>query len=112
MTTLLCVRLDHLSLDEQRAYVIAHNALNLKTGFDEEVLMQELEKLQQYDFNQLGVNTEKYIANLELLQKKELKPYSKVHYLISLDINLNDKIVDILEQLRKTKGVEIEFSLN
>lgn len=112
LTVLPCIRLDHLSSDEQRAYVIAHNALNFETGFDEEVLMNELEKLQQYDFNQLGVDVEKYIANLESLQEKELKPYSKVHYLISLDINHNDKIIEILERLKEMEGVEIESSLN
>ena len=39
-----CIRLDHLSVDEQRAYIIAHNALNLETGFDESVLLQELQE--------------------------------------------------------------------
>lgn len=33
-----CVRLDHLSADEMRAYVIAHNSLNLETGFYDSAL--------------------------------------------------------------------------
>ena len=49
-----CVRLDHLSKEEQEAYVIAHNATNLETGFDDGVLFQELKKLQDFDFTQYG----------------------------------------------------------
>ena len=40
---LACVRLDHLTKEEQQAYVIAHNATNLETGFDEKVLLKELD---------------------------------------------------------------------
>ena len=69
MTVLPCVRLDHLSEAEQKAYVIAHNALNLETGFDESILMQELQELRQFDFHDFGIETEKYITNLESLEK-------------------------------------------
>lgn len=112
LTELPCIRLDHLNKSEQKAYVIAHNSLNLETGFDESVLMQELEELQQYDFHNFGIETEKYIADLETLQHKELRPYSKVHYLISLDINDNDKIVAAVKQLSVMEGIEVESSLD
>lgn len=45
MTQLPCIRLDHMTAEEQKAYVIAHNALNLETGFDEIKLLKELEDL-------------------------------------------------------------------
>lgn len=51
-----CVRLDHLTPQEQQAYVIAHNATNLETGFDENILLQELENLSNYDFQDFGVD--------------------------------------------------------
>lgn len=112
LTVLPCIRLDHLNAEEQMAYIIAHNALNLETGFDESVLSQELQELRQFNFNDFGVETEKYITNLEELQKKELRPYSKVHYLISLDINNNDKIAGIIKQISKMEGVEVDSSLD
>lgn len=108
-----CVRLDHLSAEAQQAYVIAHNALNMETGFDEEKLLQELTELQNsFDFKEFGLGAEKYVSKLDNLQKQELKPYSKVHYLISLDINQNDKLIEMLEQIKMIEGVEIESSLN
>ena len=113
MTELPCVRLDHLTDDEQRAYVIAHNALCLETGFDDAMLLQELQDLQNsFDWQELGLAEERYISQLRELEKKELKPYRQVHYMISLDINQHDKIADLLEQLKKVEGLELESTLN
>jgi ParB-like chromosome segregation protein Spo0J len=112
MTELPCIRLDHLSESEQRAYVIAHNSLNLETGFDEAALFSELEALKEYDFSQYGVNTEKYIKTLDSLETKELRPIKRAHYLISIDVNHNDKIIDVITKLRNTEGVEINSTCN
>ena len=107
-----CIRLDFLSKEQQRAYIIAHNALNLETGFNEIDLMRELQELQSYDFSALGVDTEKYFAKLDSLQIKELKPYNKVHYLVTLDINLNDRVADLIKRLQNMEGIEVESSLD
>ena len=69
MKTLPCIRLDHLSKDEQDAYVIAHNAVNLETGFDDGVLYEELKKLQNYDFREFGIY-ENYLHALQKTQKE------------------------------------------
>ena len=45
MTTVPCMRIDHLSLDEQRAYVLADNKLALNAGWDEELLALELKEI-------------------------------------------------------------------
>ncbi|MGI6269808.1 MAG: ParB/Srx family N-terminal domain-containing protein [Candidatus Howiella sp.] len=112
MTRLPCVRLDHLSEAEQRAYIIAHNALNLETGFDESILTQELEALRQFTFDDFGLQTERYLADLSDLRELTLRPYEKVHYLISLDINQNDQVAGLIKQLAETEGVEVESSLD
>jgi len=108
-----CVRLDHLNEEEQRAYVIAHNALCLETGFDEAVLLEELKALQDsIDFQSLGIVQEKYISKLSELEEEELKPYQKVHYLFSFDLNIHDEVVELIEQIKQIKGVEIETTFN
>ncbi len=57
-----CVRLDHLTKQEQKAYVIAHNSLNLETGFDDKKLQLELKELQStYDFTLLGFKREELL---------------------------------------------------
>ena len=112
METLPCVRLDHLSPEDQRAYVIAHNALCMETGFDDATLFAELEALQSYDFAEYGVDTVKYITTLESLQKKELAPIRRAHYLISVDVNHNDRIIDLIAAMRSMEGVEVRATCN
>lgn len=72
ITTLPCVRLDHLTKEEQQAYVIAHNAVNLETGFDDGVLYAELKKLQNYDFKNFGLH-ENYLLSLQKSQSELYK---------------------------------------
>jgi len=61
-----CVRLDHMTKEEQQAYVIAHNSINLETGFNNEVLLKELDKLKDFDFKDFGLNTDDYLKNIDL----------------------------------------------
>ena len=108
-----CVRLDHLSTEEQKAYVIAHNSTNLETGFDDGILFQQLKELQDnYDFTNYGIDIDKYLKTCIRVQKRLLKPNKKVHYLISLDINKNDEIATIIEKIKTLEGVEIESTTN
>ena len=45
MDTVPCLRIEHMTEDEKRAYVIADNKLALNAGWDEEILAQELQGL-------------------------------------------------------------------
>lgn len=112
MSELPCVRLDHLSSDEMRAYVIAHNSLSLETGFDDGVLYDELKKLQDYDFSEFGLDVEKYLKTFVRVQKRLLKTVRYVHYLISCPIDKNDKAIRIINAIRNIEGAEIETTTN
>lgn len=46
-----CIRLDHLTEKERKAYAIAHNKVTMNTGFDNDLLKIELESLQDIDFD-------------------------------------------------------------
>ena len=107
-----CVRLDHMSKEEQQEYVIAHNSLNLETGFDDGILFQELKILQEFDFTDFGIDVDKYLKTCIRVQKRLLKPIKKVHYLISLDINKNDQIANLISRIQGIEGVEIESTTN
>ena len=112
MKKLPCVRLDHMNKEEQQAYVIAHNSLNLETGFDDGILFQELKKLQEFDFTDFGIDVDKYLKTCIRVQKRLLKSVKKVHYLISLDINKNDQIANLIARIQRIEGVEIESTTN
>jgi DNA modification methylase len=49
MTTAPCLRVDHMSAAEKRAYVLADNKLALNAGWDEELLALELKELMSAD---------------------------------------------------------------
>jgi DNA modification methylase len=44
-----CIRIDRMTPEEKRAYVIADNKLALNAGWDEEILADELKSLQELD---------------------------------------------------------------
>ena len=46
-----CIRLDHLTETQKRAYIIADNKLALNSGWDEEMLALELADLSEDDFD-------------------------------------------------------------
>ena len=51
MTELPCLRLDHMSADAKRAYVLADNKLALNAGWDEDFLAAELGALMSADLD-------------------------------------------------------------
>ena len=46
-----CVRLDHMTMEQKRAYVLADNKLALNAGWDDEVLAEELRALLDIDID-------------------------------------------------------------
>ena len=51
MDAVPCVRLEHMTPDQKRAYVLADNKLALNAGWDDEVLAQELSALLELDLD-------------------------------------------------------------
>jgi ParB-like chromosome segregation protein Spo0J len=50
MDAVPCVRLEHLTETQKRAYIIADNKLALNAGWDDELLRLELEELNVEEF--------------------------------------------------------------
>jgi ParB-like nuclease domain/DNA methylase len=51
MSTVPCLRVDHMTAAEKRAYVLADNKLALNAGWDEELLALELKELMEADLD-------------------------------------------------------------
>lgn len=74
-----CIRLSHLSEEQKKAYILVHNKLTMNTGFDLEILSEELEAIENIDMTEfefelenLGdVNIDDF---LEDMPDKEKKP--------------------------------------
>lgn len=51
INTVDCIRLSHLTEEQKRAYIIAHNKLTMNTGFNMDIILEELEFLTSNDFD-------------------------------------------------------------
>lgn len=47
-----CIRIEGLTEDQKRAYILVHNQLTMNTGFDIEILNKELERIKGIDMKQ------------------------------------------------------------
>lgn len=52
------IKLDNLTDEQRRAYMLVHNQLTMNTGFDSELLQMELEKLADIDMSAFGLELE------------------------------------------------------
>lgn len=111
LETVPCVCVDELTDEQVKALRIVDNKSN-ESPWDMEYLADELAEIDMngFDFD-FGINAvdENDIPNIE---EKELKPYKKVHYLITLDINENDKVIDLIKRIENVEGVEVDSTLN
>ena len=49
-----CIRLDHLTDEERKAYTLAHNKINMNTGFDFDMLEEELKNIENISMEDFG----------------------------------------------------------
>jgi len=66
MKTVPTVRLDHMTNQEKKAYILAHNKLTMNTDFDIEVLNSELEELGDFEMEEFGFELEELDIEEEL----------------------------------------------
>lgn len=107
-----CIKILNLTEEQKAAYGIIHNKLTLTTGFDLYKLEIELNGIINIDMTSFGFKPEIKEWDPPELKEVELKPYKKVHYLISLDINDNDKILPLLDKIKKECDVDVTNTLS
>jgi len=105
-----CIRLDHMTDEERRAYTLAHNQTTLETPFDMSLLNAELDGILDIDMGEFGFDLAG--EGEAELERTELSPYTKVHYLISAGVDSHDELLPYIEAIRGWGGAEIESTLN
>ena len=71
-----CIRLDHLTDEERKAYTLAHNKLTMNTGFDFDILNEELsviENIDMKDFDFIKIDDINLDDFFEEKEEKEVK---------------------------------------
>ena len=75
-----CIRLDHLTDEERKAYTLAHNKLTMNTGFDFDILNEELSAIENIDMEDFDfikiddVNLDDFFEDKEELEPKVEEP--------------------------------------
>ena len=79
ITEVPIIRLDHLNEEQKKAYTLIHNKLTMNTGFDFDLLEQELEELSidmsEFGFDEIKEFDEGYLNDLfKDAEPKEKEP--------------------------------------
>ena len=73
-----CIRLDHLTDEERKAYTLAHNKLTMNTDFDFDILDAELSEIIDIDMSDFGfIETEIDWASVEELTEESYEKPEK-----------------------------------
>lgn len=78
-----CIRLDHLTDEERRAYTLAHNKLTMNTNFDFDTLKEELENIEEINMEDLGFIDIDDIDIDTFFEDKEPQTKEKEHKVIA-----------------------------
>lgn len=74
------IKLSHLNKEQKKAYSLVHNKLTMNTGFDLNILSEELDSILDFDMSDFGFTTdisfekekEKENQNQRISENKEL----------------------------------------
>lgn len=91
-----CIRLNHLSETQRRAYIIADNKIAMNAGWDEELLALEVAELTEF-----GVNMDLLGFDISELN------FAEIDYSVLEDEDVDKQLSDMANGVRK--AIQIEF---
>lgn len=89
------IRLSHLSEDQKKAYILVHNKLNMDTGFDTEMLRDELDGIFSVDMADFGFDLQEdeilnFSSEVEEQEEEEEKEFHRETTINQYNLNLFD----------------------
>ena len=96
-----CIRLDHLTDEERRAYTLAHNKLTMNTDFDFDILNGELDDILNIDMSDFGFNMN--FDDDEIEEGLEDNPYTTKINIPQYEIKGEEPAISELYDITKTK---------
>ena len=85
-----CIELNKMTEYQKKAYILVHNKLNMDTGFDVDILNEELEDILNIDMSDFGF--ELYLENEEnIIERTDLsdKIFEKYEIIITCENELD-----------------------
>jgi hypothetical protein len=115
---LVAVKRTDVDIDsvEGRKLALADNATQVVNLAWDEVQLEEVrDSLEGFNPSDFGVDLPDFDPEPKEKkepQTKELRPFATNHILLSYPIDLHDRVMQAVEQLRELEGMEIETSAN
>ena len=99
-----CIRLDHLTDEERKAYTLAHNKINMNTGFDIDLLDEELDSIEDIDMEDFGFEEQNFID--DLFEEEVGKGPQEFSDMFSISFYFDKKYENDIKEVIKEKGKE------
>ena len=80
------IRLDHLTDEERKAYILAHNKLTMNSDFDIDILNKELEEITNIDMSDFGFQEIEELEEIEEFKENERHRTNDYYNLDLVDI--------------------------
>ena len=91
------IRLDHLTKEQKRAYILIHNKLTMNTGFDLDILNEELEKIKSIDLEYFNFDNELVGNNEEIDEEQE---FMQMMFIFNIEqYKLIEKAIESIKEL-------------
>jgi site-specific DNA-methyltransferase (adenine-specific) len=94
------IRLNHLSEEQKKAYMLVHNKLTMNTDFDIELLSEELNNILDIDMNDFGFDIE--TIDLEELDDNFSLPDGDKEDLEQMTFTLHTKQAELIKYAMET----------
>ena len=108
-----CIIADDLTDEQVSAFRLADNKVGELATWDLDTLKVELDNIGEVDLSDMGFDlNDEPDENIIEPTEKEINGYQYVHYMITVDINDHDKIIGLINELKKIEGVEVESTAN
>ena len=109
LTELPCVRLDHLTEGEMRAYAVAHNRTAELSAWNDPALKKildtpEFDSALKTALDLLSEERDKAVA-LPEPEEREIKPFLKAFFLVSVPVARYADFAGLIQQIREMGGV-------
>lgn len=94
------IRLNHLSEEQRRAYILIHNKLTMNTGFDLDILNEEMQKIKSIDLGNFDLNTETYRETEEKSDPQEEHEFIQMVFVFNIEqYKLIEKAIENINKL-------------
>lgn len=109
ITEVPVIRLDHLSDEQRRAYGIIHNQTNLSSGFDFEILNQELDMIADIDMGIWDLEIETFEPSFDDVEDEQESDESVTVKVLFHGPNLYQVYRDTFSKMEK-EGASVSIS--